>query len=106
MKKYFLLLPVLSLSLLTHAAVAQYSSSWLGVRAGVNFANESVDVPDGASTGFKFGPLGGIIFDHFFDENWGISASLLYDAKGIHENYGAASQARIDPNDPSIVYSG
>src|SRR4051812_35669815 len=64
-------------------ASARYSSTWIGVRAGASIASEAIDVPENTSSSFRIGPIGGITFDHFFNENFGLSASLLYDAKGV-----------------------
>jgi len=99
----FLLATLVTTVLFSERASAQYSSSWIGVRAGASIASEAIDLPDGASSSFKIGPIGGIEYDHWFNENSGISASVLYTAKGINENYGAAADSRVVGN---TIYSG
>jgi hypothetical protein len=86
-------------------ASAQYSSTWIGVRAGASIASEAIDVPENTSSSFRIGPIGGITFDHFFNENFGLSASLLYDAKGVNLNYGSAA-GRTDSATGKILFAG
>jgi hypothetical protein len=76
--------------LITTAATAQYSSSWWGIRAGASMGSETTTLPEEASGSFKFGPMGGLTFDHWFGEYFGFGASLLYNAKGVSQNYGAS----------------
>jgi hypothetical protein len=73
---------------------AQYSSSWWGIRAGVNLANEAITTPENATVGIKPGILGGLTFEHWFDETWGINASLLYNQKGTSEVYATSAANR------------
>ncbi len=95
MKKYLVAFFVL-ISLST-AAQAQYSSSWIGVRVGANIAGESIDPIDpnldNATSGLKFGILGGVQYDHWFGEMWGFGVGLLFDQKGTHEDYPAGKTA-------------
>jgi hypothetical protein len=71
------------------SAHAQEASSWIGVRAGVNLAGESLDSElDGTSTGLKAGLIAGVQFDHWFSDMFAVSVQALYDQKGVHEEYG------------------
>ncbi len=91
---------------------AQYSSSWWGVRLGANFASEGLDsLPASTTTGMKTGVIGGLAYDHWFNDTWGVDISALYDQKGVSEQYSPSaairSSALIGRNDtPAIVYSG
>lgn len=90
---------------------AQYSSSWWGIRAGANFASQTIDmVPAGTTTAMKTGIIGGLSYGHWFDDTWGINISALYDQKGVSEQYSPNAQNRLvkNPQDTnvSIVLSG
>jgi len=87
----------------TPSAKAQFSSfthdqspsTWLGFRAGTSIASENFDAPPGgATTGLKFGITGGLDFEHWFGETWGVSAGLLYKQSGVNEQYASSSSAR------------
>ncbi|MFI5201734.1 MAG: porin family protein [Candidatus Kapaibacterium sp.] len=67
-------------------ADAQQSNQ--GARIGANLANESYDsLPSGASIGMHTGFLAGGQFDYWFDDMWALSAQVLYDQKGAHEDF-------------------
>ncbi|HZK75286.1 MAG TPA: porin family protein [Candidatus Kapabacteria bacterium] len=91
---------------------AQYASSWWGLRAGVNLANESITIPNNfdASIGIKPGVIGGLVFEHWFDDTWGFSASLLFDQRGTSAVYASSAVNReieIDTaNKTYKLYSG
>ncbi len=96
-------------SLIAGTATAQYSSNWFGVRAGINVANETFSqLPDNSSTGMKVGALGGLTFEHWFGETWAVNASLLFDQKGVTEEYSTTAQNRqyTLPSGFSGIYSG
>jgi hypothetical protein len=74
---------------LLSTAHAQEASSWIGIRAGVSLAGESLDSElDGTSTGLKAGLIAGVQFDHWFSDMFALSVQALYDQKGVHEEYG------------------
>ncbi|HET6400721.1 MAG TPA: porin family protein [Candidatus Kapabacteria bacterium] len=86
---------------------AQYATSWWGLRAGVSLASESITVPDNATVGIKPGVLGGLAYEHWFDDTWGLNASLLYDQKGVSEVYATSAGARVKNNGAGPgIYSG
>jgi hypothetical protein len=93
-------------------ANAQYSSSWIGVRLGANFGGQSIDSTyDNATAGLKFGILGGVQFDHWFGEMWGIGVGLLFDQKGTGEQYAQGSVLnqrtfKGSIGDSIVTYSG
>ncbi len=94
-KKFFVPAVLLLLLFIAPTLRAQYSSTWLGIRAGASLAGMSFDsIPDGASTGLKFGVLGGLTLEHWFDESWAINIGAQYVQKGIHEEYAQHSLAR------------
>ncbi len=88
---------------------AQYASSWWGLRAGVNLANESLTAQDNSSVSMKAGALGGLVFEHWFNDTWGLSASLLFDQKGASEQYASSAYNReitSDSGKVTTLYSG
>jgi hypothetical protein len=96
--------------ILSSDAVAQFSirsiggTSWLGVRAGANFSNESFStLPDNSSTSMMTGIIGGITFEHWFDNSWAVCADVLYDVKGVDEQYANAAKNRQVGD---VIYSG
>lgn len=94
MRKYFVgFLTILSISALaTTASRAQISGTLAGFRLGTSFANQSSGTTtDGTTSGMKFGILGGAQVEHWFNDNWGIGLSLLYDQKGVSETYSEGS---------------
>ena len=114
MKKYLVsFLAFLSISIVASAPRAQYTTSqttstWVGVRAGTSFGSQSIsNITSGATTGLKFGLLGGLQFEHWFDENMGVDVGLLFDQKGVHEQYSEGSLSNIDTsNGLENPYSG
>ncbi|MDP4200421.1 MAG: porin family protein [Bacteroidota bacterium] len=108
MQKYFasFLLIVIFASTCSSPVAAQYSSNWFGVRAGINIANESVDIlPGGASTGFRIGPSFGAQYDYSLSDSWALSVGLLFNQKGTHQQYDSASLSQTPPTTP-IAYGG
>ena len=90
---------------------AQYSTSWWGVRVGANFASETFDsLPASATTSMKTGVIGGLAYEHWFDDTWGLDISALYDQKGVSVQYSANAQNRQvqNPQDSTkyLVLSG
>ncbi len=88
---------------------AQYASSWWGVRAGVNIASENITTPDNATINMKVGALGGLAYEHWFDDTWGFNASILFDQKGASEVYATSANNREVPlgnGNLSQPYSG
>ena len=79
-------------------------TTWLGVRGGANFANEtSITPPANATTSIVTGGIGGLEIELWFDNSWAISAGVLYDQKGVGEQYANSAQNREIGN---IIYSG
>jgi hypothetical protein len=77
---------------------------WLGVRAGANFANETgITPPANATTSIVTGVIGGLEIEYWFDNSWALSASVLYDQKGVGEQYSNSAQNREVGN---VIYSG
>ncbi len=87
---------------------AQYSSSWWGVRAGVNLANESVTLPDNTTANFNAGLIAGLAYEHWFDDTWGLDVSLLFDQKGVQEAYSGSAVNRQIPvgTDSTNLFAG
>ncbi|MFI5201461.1 MAG: porin family protein, partial [Candidatus Kapaibacterium sp.] len=86
---------------------AQYATSWWGLRAGADLANESLTPPDNASVGMRAGALGGLVFEHWFNDTWGLGAGLLYDQKGASETYASSAYNReITVGSVTTLYSG
>lgn len=82
---------------LRHAAAP---TTWIGLRGGINLANESIDnTLDGASTGSRALWHGGLQVDQWIGSSLAISTGLLMNQKGTHEEYAPNSKAH--PN-----YSG
>ncbi len=91
-------------------ASAQFSlrsigtTTWIGVRGGASFASEGfTSLPDNSTTSMKIGAIGGLAFEHWFDNNIGVSVDILYDQKGIGEVYANAAANRQNGN---VIYSG
>lgn len=89
---------------------AQYATSWWGLRAGVNLASESITAPENSTVGIKPGVVGGLTFEHWFNDTWGLNASLLYIQKGAGEVYAtSAGNREIETdtvNKTYTLYSG
>lgn len=83
-------------------ATAQYSSDWIGVRAGVNLASEAYDAVPGVSSSVKLAPAVGVQFDHLFNDTWALSSGLIFNQKGSKQVYDSsvdANAAHIGGND-------
>ncbi len=77
MKKIFLSTVVLSL--LSIFSLVQAQGLGVGIKAGANFANQSItDISTDSKTGF----LGGVYAVIAFSEKWGIQPELLYSSQG------------------------
>ena len=108
MQHYFasFLLICVTLGLGLSPARAQYSSNWVGVRAGLNIASEGFNqMPDGASSGRRLGPIMGGQFEHWFGDTWALSVGLLFDQKGSNQRYDSSSTAQFDTV-RKIAYGG
>ncbi|HEY3874890.1 MAG TPA: porin family protein [Candidatus Kapabacteria bacterium] len=80
------------------------STTWIGLRAGGNFANETPDsTPLNTSTSLKSGFVGGLTVEHWFNNNLAVGASVLYDQKGTNQEYADAAKNRQIGN---TIYSG
>ena len=86
---------------------AQYATSWWGIHAGVNLASETVTTPDDATVGIKPGVVGALMFEHWFDGTWGLSAGILFDQRGSSDVYATSAANRIKNNGEGPgIYSG
>lgn len=87
MKKLLITLAVLSFVILSALKADAQHHLYLGARVGTNLANQSYDsLPSGASLGIHTGFLAGAQMDYWFDDMWALSAQVLYDQKGTHED--------------------
>jgi hypothetical protein len=98
----FFTVPVVASAQFAVASIG--GTTWIGIRAGANLANESFDsIPLNASTGMKTGLIGGIAVDYWIDNNWAISSGILFDQKGTDEQYSPnASNREVG----TTIYSG
>ena len=77
MKKFFATLAIISL--VTISSKIQAQGVGLGIKAGANFANQSItDINTDTKTGFH----GGAYLILAFSEKWGIQPELLYSSQG------------------------
>ncbi len=85
------LFAVIGVVAVTAVPTAHAQHAMLGIRGGVNLANELWSSPN-----YNYGPsisgrtlmlLGGE-FDNWFNTSWGWSIQVLYDQKGAHNNMG------------------
>jgi len=77
MKKIFATLAIISL--ITISSKIQAQGVGLGIKAGANFANQSItDISTDTKTGFH----GGAYLILAFSEKWGIQPELLYSSQG------------------------
>ena len=85
MKKYFSFF-FLGFLVISYSATGHAQQMMIGVRGGVNFANEKYDNPpsDGESISGRTLLLAGGEFDYWFSNSWALSIQLLYDEKGAH----------------------
>ena len=85
-------------------AQAQYSytvthngDSWVGVRGGVNLGGGSLDSQlEATSNGLRTGIIGGVQLDHWFNDMIIVGVQLLYNQKGMHEEYAEGSVIHPD----------
>jgi hypothetical protein len=88
MKKLLSALTVLIFVTLSALPAAAQHHLYLGARVGANLANQSYDsLPSGATIGIHAGFLAGAQLDYWFDDMWALSAQVLYDQKGAHEDF-------------------
>ena len=100
MKKY--LITAFALLMAAGSARAQFSSSsssYIGLHLGGNLGHQTVDTAyDNATTGFKFGIIGGVQYDHWFNDMVGIGIGLQFDQKGSSEAYSDGKIGNIVSN--------
>lgn len=101
----FFSVPIVALAQFSVASIG--GTAWIGVRAGANLASESFDsIPLNASTGIKTGLIGGLSFEYWIDNNWAVSAGILFDQKGTDEQYSPNASNRQIPTGTGPIYSG
>ena len=95
------------LSFVTFSALnAEAQHSYLGVRVGENFANQSYNsLPPGYSNTINSGLLIGAQVDIPFDKTWSLSLQALYDQKGTNQKLDHAIFTTEDSPEP-IIGSG
>ncbi|HEY3876646.1 MAG TPA: porin family protein [Candidatus Kapabacteria bacterium] len=102
MKK--VLFSIATLGLVTFSAIwADAQNLYIGARIGANVANQLNDsltaaTGPGVTTGSHAGFLAGLQVDQHLSDMWGISGELLYDQKGMHENYNESGTFFLPPN--------
>ena len=91
-------------------ASAQYfegaigSTTWIGVEGGLSLASETFDsVPQNSIPNLKTFGIFGIHAEHWFSNHFGVGLAVLYDGKGVEEDYSAAASNR---DTFGTIYSG
>jgi len=93
MKTLLLAFAIVCLATLASARV-EAQDRYVGVRFGVNLANEAFDAnPPGISEAMRTGILAGLQVDRIFSGVWSLSTEMLYDQKGADESLNRSGKA-------------